>query len=806
MGFMSCFICNSAFAHDHQLLNQEEYDWLSQLSRPLVVGTERNYHPYSFTNAAGEFDGVAGDYMRLVAERLDLEWEVRTYATFAEVLEAARNREIDMVAVLVAAPERRTFFDFTQPVFQTRDRIFTREEFQGTLTLDDLDDFDVGVVDGYALQAILAADYPAINVVPQPNEPDGLLALSLGQIDAFVSEIGTSTYYIQRDAITNLRVAGEVDFVDDQTFGTRNDWPVLNQVVGKALASITPAEHEEIQRRWINISGVDPAEVEVLSQRVTTIIGLGLTVLAIVLAWSFALRRLVARRTAELEQQLAETRAVEADKMRLAVAVEQSAEFVLVVDTDANIEYANHAFGKAIGMSGLQGMTADKVVTPASETTLSEAMNVAHDNGAWQGNILIAGADEQTIRAKMNVVPIYSDTGEIDGYVATGRDVTLEEQLEARVRQSERLTALGTLAGGIAHDFNNLLVPILGYADMIRARGSAELAPFLDGISDASERARDLVKRISVFGRGSTEQLAPLDLRYEIDDAITFVRHFVPATIAMHEDLEDCGSVMGDRTQIQQILLNLCSNAADAMPDGGDLTIKLEKFDNGAPAPERWSDLPRGEYALLTVVDTGVGMTETTKTHIFDPYYSEKRQAKGTGLGLAIVHGVVSRHDGHIYVQSEPGTGTTFQIFLPTIRAEVSEPRDAAVSVVRGAGEKVLLVDDDALVLSTIKNMLWGLGYEVDGWSDPAAALRAFQETPEAYDVVLSDYTMPGMNGLQFLKGVLEARHGMPAVIMSGNTSALEDYGGPFISKPMQVSELSRCLHEVLHKDTHESA
>ena len=507
------------------LLNEEERAWLDSLGRPLRVGTEPNYHPYNFVDEEGELSGVVGDYMQLLSERLDVEFEAVIVDTFVDVLDSARNREVDVVPLLVAAPERRAYLDFTQPVYETSDRIFMRQETQGTYTLESLAGLRVGVIEGYALWAVVAEEYPEIELVSIATEPDGLLAVSLGSVDAFISEIGTSTYYIQELAITNLRIAGEIETVDQQTFGTRSDQPILNSIIGKGLASITPEEHEEIQRRWINVGGVDPQELELLWKRLRNIIGAILILLAAVLFWSLSLRRLVARRERELQQEFAERRALEASRARLAVAVEQSAEFVIVIDKDGRVEYANRAFVDAFGSSGFEGEPFSSLEIDAGGKTLKGALASAKEFGGWRGDAKLGSDDSEELRVSLNVAPIFNEHAETDGYVATGRDVTREEELESRMRQSERLSALGTLAGGIAHDFNNLLVPIIGYTDLLRSETGDEQAPLLDGISDASERARDLVQRIMIFGRGGTGEMQALDIRFEIEDAISFVRH-----------------------------------------------------------------------------------------------------------------------------------------------------------------------------------------------------------------------------------------------------------------------------------------
>ncbi len=789
-----------AFADEHpvDLLTEEEHAWLESLDRPLIIGSEREYRPYNFINENGEFDGVSGDYVRLLGQMLDIEFEAKPYPNFSEALEGARNREFDILPGIVAAPERKEYLSFTQPIFETRDRIFTRLEAQGQLTLDDLVGWRVGIVSGYAIQARLQRDHPNIELVLLDTELDGLLALSFGSIDAFISEIGTSSYYIEQEAITNLRIAGEIDGVTPQTFAVRSDLPILHSIISKALAHITPEQHEEIQRRWINIDGAD--ELQRLWQRGGTAVAIILLVLVGVIAWSISLRRIVAARTRELKQELAERARLEADRQRLAVAVEQSAGFVLVMDNSANIEFANVSFEEAFGAADVEGRNFETLANGISRQRLIEALAEARESGLWQGKVVLGNNGETPLKVRMTIVPILDADGSIDGFVATGRDVTKEEQLEARLRQGERLSALGTLAGGIAHDFNNLLVPITGYTDLIRTEGPADLGPYVDGIADASGRARDLVQRIMVFGRGGSGEMVPLDLRYEVEDAIAFLRSLLPKTIALKDNLHECGAVLGDRTQIQQILVNLGTNANDAMvKEGGTLSISLEQRSVAKTGTDDLQDLLPGDYAVLTVTDTGAGMSEATRSRIFDPYFTDKKPGSGTGLGLAIVHSIVSRHNGSIHVQSTPGEGTTFEIYFPTVADEPSSSRPrSSQKMPRGEGQKVMLVDDDQLVLGTVRSMIDGLGYDVSEWSDPVAALDTFLAEPDAFDAVLADFTMPGLNGRQLVHRVLAARADIPVAIMTGNVSAMAGDSIRCIAKPMTLDALAANLEEML--------
>ncbi len=658
----------------------------------------------------------------------------------------------------------------------------------------------VGVIEGYVAEAEVREEYPDIQLVPLPNEPTALRELSLGMLDALIIDIGVASYYIQQDGISNLRVAGEFGEVGLQTYATRNDWPILNSILGKGLASVSAEEHEIIRLRWISIGGVDPRELDRLWKQLIIVVSVIGVLIAGILFWNFTLRRLVTRRTVELERELEERRRVEAAKERLAVAVEQSAEYVLIIDTSGNIEYANLAFLEAHGVKSLQGRRLHSMTIGGARDKVIGALRDIRDSGVWRGRVDLERARKGAMKVSMTIAPIHEADGDIDGYVVTARDITNEEQLEARLRQREKLSALGTLANGIAHDFNNLLVPILGYVDLIRMESSATVSSYLDAITEASERARDLVQRILIFGRGGDGEKVPLDLRFEVEDAIAFVRSLLPTTIAVEADLQKCAAIMGDRTQIQQILLNLCTNASDAMAeDGGVLTIKVEQYTQGEDVEGLHKDLAPGNYVLLTVSDTGIGMDDTTKSRVFDPYFTDKRRGKGTGLGLAIVHGIVRGHGGVIHAESEPGLGTDIRIYFPTVDIEPTRIHaQSGLTIPRGNGQRIMVLDDDKLVLNTVSVMVQGLGYEVSEWMDPIVAVDALEETPKEYDAVLTDLTMEGLSGIEFAKRALDVSPNLPIAIMTGNPGALNDYAIRSIEKPIPLAELANCLSELL--------
>ena len=383
-------------------------------------------------------------------------------------------------------------------------------------------------------------------------------------------------------------------------------------------------------------------------------------------------------------------------------------------------------------------------------------------------------------------------------------------QLEMQLFQAQKMETLGTLAGGIAHDFNNLLTGIIGYhelaADSVPADHPAHLC--LAEARHASLRARELVEQILTFGRQSNGvEHGSLDLALVIEEARRFLRATLPAVINIQlEAAPECGHVLADATQIHQVLLNLGSNAAHAMRhQGGTLRIALSPVTVGPDLALSLGGLAVGAYVCIAVSDTGHGMDEATRRRIFDPFFTTKNSREGTGLGLAVVHGIVRAHRGAIDVDSTPGAGTTFHIYLPAAASEDEGVKSDQAPAPRGAGEIVCVVDDEEVVGSCTKLVLENRGYRTVVYSSGEHCLAAMTGQPGSCTVLVTDQTMPGIQGTELAAALRKLYPGLPVVIMSGYFSkitpeALDELGQvELLAKPFTTDELSLAVHRALH-------
>jgi signal transduction histidine kinase/CheY-like chemotaxis protein len=384
-----------------------------------------------------------------------------------------------------------------------------------------------------------------------------------------------------------------------------------------------------------------------------------------------------------------------------------------------------------------------------------------------------------------------------------------KSKLEKQVRHSQKMEAIGTLAGGVAHDFNNILYPILGYAEMAidEVPEGSTARESLNEILTAGKRARKLVEQILTFSRLDHQGRIPLKIQTAVKEALNLLRATLPSTIEVVQQIDQgCGPVLADPTQVQQVVMNLCTNAFHAMQDhGGTLTISVEEIQIAS------EDLPASRdpqtYVKLSVADTGYGMSKDVLERIFEPYFTTKKVGEGTGMGLAVVHGIIKGYDGDIQVYSEPGNGTTFNVYLPRIY-ENAEPDDQEPAEILRGDEKILLIDDEDQIARMLEQMLESLGYRVQAVSDPLAALEMFENSPQSFDLVITDMTMPKITGDLLARELMKIRPDIPIILCTGFSKLIDEKRAleigirRLIMKPVIKSEIAGAIREVLSTES----
>jgi signal transduction histidine kinase len=382
-----------------------------------------------------------------------------------------------------------------------------------------------------------------------------------------------------------------------------------------------------------------------------------------------------------------------------------------------------------------------------------------------------------------------------------------KKKLEAQVQRAHRMEAIGTLAGGIAHDFNNILTAIIGYTELLRydLPEDSKLQTNLKAIYEAGIRAKHLVKQILTFSRQSEEEKKPLRISIIIKEALNLVRASLPTTIEMRQNLESTSdTVLANPTQMHQVLINLCTNSAQAMQGkGGVLEVSLEDADLDLEAAAHNPDLKPGAYVKLTVRDTGSGIAPEIVKRIFEPYFSTREPDQGTGMGLAVVHGIVESTGGAITVESKLGEGTAIHVFFPRIMSEVT-PEARALSPFPKGTERILFVDDEKALVDIGVQLLEQLGYRVTARTSSIEALEAFRHQPEKFDLVITDQTMPNMTGEMLARELLHIRPDIPILLCTGYSELISEAQAKalgvrrLIMKPFVIREMSEAIRQVL--------
>jgi len=389
-----------------------------------------------------------------------------------------------------------------------------------------------------------------------------------------------------------------------------------------------------------------------------------------------------------------------------------------------------------------------------------------------------------------------------------GIDITERKRMEKELRQSQKMEALGTLAGGIAHDFNNILMPITLNTELaLRSTGEPDKVPEkLTYVLEAAQRGRELVKQIITFSRRKEQKREPIRIAPVIKEALKLLKSSLPTTIELRENLENDSSeiVVADPTQIHQILMNLCTNAAHAMRKGGGVLevslASMEVDENTAPLH---ADLHVGPYLRLTVSDSGEGMDRETMERIFEPFFTTKERIEGTGMGLAVVHGIVKHHGGAITVYSELGRGSAFHVFFPRMEGSQDKKHISPTDVPTGS-EHILLVDDEEPVLRSEQSMLESLGYAVTVSAESEEALQVFRTQPNGFDLVITDQTMPSMTGSELSRKLMHIKRDIPIILCTGFSETVDEDKAraegirELVMKPFTTKEMAETVRRVL--------
>ncbi len=503
----------------------------------------------------------------------------------------------------------------------------------------------------------------------------------------------------------------------------------------------------------------------------------------------------------------------EEERTRLISAVEQASELIVLMGPDGTLQYMNPTISKLTGYSPEKSVGTNPFAEGGGlydRNYYKEIWDTINRGQMWKGQMTMKKSDGGACEIEMTISPIRDRFGKIISFVSISRDVSNEIKMQQELRQAQKMEAIGTLAGGIAHDFNNILAVVMGYLEMSieMVDSSSQLYRNLKQVLSAADRAQNLIEQILTFSRQTEQDKKPISISPVIKETIKFLRASLPATITMQQNLTaENDIVMSDPTQLQQIVMNLCTNAKHAMQEtGGVIEISTsEEFLDIEEAIEH-SNISPGRYIKLSIRDTGCGMEQSVLDKIFDPFFTTKAPGEGTGLGLSVVHGIIKSYHGSIRAFSTPGKGTRFDLYLPLVETEKPQAGSDVQEEVHGGTEKILVVDDEQQIVIMMQQMLETLGYSVTARTSSIEALECFQGHPEKYDLVITDQTMPNMTGAELAKRLLAIRPDIPIVLCTGYSEVINEIAAKslgireYMLKPIIRADLAKAIRRALER------
>jgi PAS domain S-box-containing protein len=488
--------------------------------------------------------------------------------------------------------------------------------------------------------------------------------------------------------------------------------------------------------------------------------------------------------------------------------IERSNDMVWTLDTAGNLTFFNEQTEKITGLRQSEwiGKSFIPLILEEELPMITEIFQKCLKGESQHYKFKFKKSDGSILTFSVNTAPLFKN-GNVNGIVSFGRDITEQQKLEFQLAQAQKMQSIGVLAGGIAHDFNNILFPILGYSEMLLddAPKDSTLKDGLNAIYTGAVRAKGLVQQILTFSRQEKRELVQMKMQPIIKEALKFIRSTIPTTINIKQDIQtDCGMIKADPTQIHQVIMNLTTNAYQAMKDtGGELKVSLKEIELSDYDLINCEMTP-GNYLCLKVADTGIGMDKDLITKIFDPFFTTKEKGKGTGMGLSVVHGIVSNIAGTIKVFSEPGNGTEFNVYIPVEKSSSESQQRQIKQSIQGGTEQILLVDDEESIIKMEKQILERLGYKVTSHTSSMEALEAFRINPDKFDLIITDMAMPNLSGDKLAVELIKICPDIPILLCTGFSEnipqeKLVSVGiKDFLMKPISIKDLAQKVREVL--------
>ena len=789
--------------------------------KELRSASEFDYPPFAIVGADGMADGFSVDLLKAAAEAagLSVSFKVGPWHQLKEELAAGM---LDVLPLVSYSPERDRVYDFTTPYLRMNGTVFVRKGDPHIRSLADLKDREVLVMEGDTAHEYALREKLSEKIIPTATYEEAFRRLASGRHDAVVVQQIVGLQIIRKLHLANIVPVSQKHVTTLKPVALKLEGfeqkfcfavPEGNQhLVSQLNESLTivylNGTYNALYEKWFApiLPKPEMTMAETIRQVLVVLVPL---LLVLTLAGLWYLRRLVRERTLFLEVEIAQRQKIEEalaeangryeDAQRLGKVGNWVFEPVtgeLWASAEARRIFG-FAGGAPLSLDAVRQCFADRGM---AEKVLQDLLSAGRVDNLECG---IISADEKKHRTILLLARSEKDdTGRPVRLTGVIQDVTERKRMEERLQQAHKLEAVGVLAGGIAHDFNNILTSILGFAELIRDSypDDNQLQEDIGEIYTAAGRAKELVQQLQTFSRREKTRPYPLRVELVVKETMRLMRSTLPASIEMRVDVaETMPPVLAEPTKLHQVVMNICTNAAQAMEEeGGVLTVRAFETTPVDQVFRQHPDLARGRYVQLEVHDTGRGIAPGRLGSIFDPYFTTRESGDGTGLGLAVTYGLVREMNGEILVWSEEGKGSVFTILLPTV--EAGEGLEAGLPDSSGpplmGGRHILLVDDEPPNLKMTTRMLERGGYTVTPVQDGAEALERFRKDPAVFDLVISDISMPGLTGDRLTRELLVVRPDLPVLLISGHAGNVSEEAAGlagargFLQKPVTEKQL----------------
>ena len=825
----------TASAQSQQAGSQDVSLTATRAGEKITAVVVKNFPPHYLVDENGEAQGFAIDILNEVALRMSLDVTYVIKDDWSQTANALKQGKADLIPNLGISPERENYFDFTSPVETFPISIIVRSDTKHIRNGRDLLNKTVGVVK-FNVGAKIARQYVNNELVVYPQPENALIALLAGHVDALVYPKSV-IQKVARESDLGHRInilPAPLKEIKRAMAVARGNTALLMRLNAGIATLVQSSEYEEIYSKWYG----KPAPYWTVNRVMLVAFGVILLTIIIAILWrNHTLAGLNKRLVVSAEAEKAIEKALKESSLLMQNVLDSTPDLIFVKNKQLQTIMCNKAFSLAVGKNP-EEIYGNTDIENGWDPELVKGNPDKNIRGFEQDDLeALSGKDVYNPYDPANVegetrifdthkLPLRDSEGNIIGMLGVARDITerkvseLErEELQQQLQQAQKMESIGQLTGGVAHDFNNILASILGFTSLALQRfvkdDQPELREYLNEVTHAGERARDLVSQMLAFSRTGINAAAPMQLPVGLQEITKMLHATLPSSIQLSTEIDvDVPSVMMDPGKLQQILLNMCINARDAIGEKGNINIQVcevqvgnepLQFEPGSRVLRDECDachnkIAKGEYVRLSVRDTGAGIEKDKLRRIFEPFFTTKEVGKGTGMGLSMVHGIVHDSGGHILVDSQPGIGTVFHMLFPVCEElPMSEP---GVGLLNGptasnlGDSQILIVDDELSVAKFIGDLLESRGGKVTVLTDSQAALALFKQDPTAFDLLISDQTMPYLTGVELSQQILAIRPEFPVILCSGYSDQVNETKARalgirgYLSKPMSNSAL----------------